>query len=186
MQHTLTVTSPRKAIPLPPVLAPPLISSHVTHPVPRTHNIPDQTLCQSDACKEAISDGSCTAAADMSSTIKEVSTAEPLMKLPGLVSRPFTLQQAVAEAITEAAYKQGSNDNLATVVVDLVGSRRYAIDLSAQNGSNSPAEEHIVGIAVSLEQQGLGDAIIPVPRRSTSPVACSLIDTKGTQLPLLC
>ncbi|KAK9917046.1 hypothetical protein WJX75_000279 [Coccomyxa subellipsoidea] len=59
-----------------------------------------------------------------------------------------------------------------------VTSPRKAIPLPP-NGSNSPAEEHIVGIAVSLEQQGLGDAIIPVPRRSTSPVACSLIDTKG-------
>ena len=39
--------------------------------------------------------------------------------LPGLVPRPLTLAEAVAEAITLAAYKQGSTDNLAALVVDL-------------------------------------------------------------------
>ena len=39
--------------------------------------------------------------------------------LPGLVPRPLTLAEAAAEAITLAAYKQGSTDNLAALVVDL-------------------------------------------------------------------
>ena len=44
----------------------------------------------------------------------------PVMpSLPGLVPRPLSLPEAVAEAITLAAYKQGSTDNLAALVVDL-------------------------------------------------------------------
>ena len=44
----------------------------------------------------------------------------PVMpSLPGLVPRPLTLAKAVAEAVTLAAYKAGSTDNLAALVVDL-------------------------------------------------------------------
>lgn len=44
----------------------------------------------------------------------------PVMpSLPGLVPRPLTLAEAVAEAVTLAAYKAGSTDNLAALVVDL-------------------------------------------------------------------
>ena len=39
--------------------------------------------------------------------------------LPGLAPRPITLTAAVAEAITMAAYRQGSTDNLAALAVDL-------------------------------------------------------------------
>lgn len=39
--------------------------------------------------------------------------------LPGLTPRPITLTAAVAEAITMAAYRQGSTDNLAALAVDL-------------------------------------------------------------------
>ncbi len=45
--------------------------------------------------------------------------APAMPSLPGLVPRPLTLPEAVAEAITLAAYKQGSTDNLAALAVDL-------------------------------------------------------------------
>ncbi len=156
----------------------------------QAHHASDQGvgLCQSDACREAQSHGSCAAAPAEYSIIEDVSAAEPLMKLPGLVARPLTLQQAVAEAITEAAYKQGSNDNLAAVVIDLVGPQRYAVEPSAQAGSNPPNEKRVTGDGIALEQQGLGDAadaMIPVPRRSTIAATSSLMDVKGAPGPLL-
>ena len=49
----------------------------------------------------------------------DIGHAGTLPRLPGLVPRPLTLAQAAAEAITLAAYRKGSTDNLAALVVDL-------------------------------------------------------------------
>ena len=58
--------------------------------------------------------------------------------LPGLVPRPLTLAEAVAEAITQAAYKQGSTDNLAALAVDLRPEWR-----SGSNFRGKPRELHL-------------------------------------------
>ena len=57
--------------------------------------------------------------ADNSGQAGHVGHAGMLSGLPGLVPRPPTLAQAAAEAITLAAYRKGSTDNLAALVVDL-------------------------------------------------------------------
>lgn len=93
----------------------------------------------------------------------------PVKKLPGLVPRPLTLPQVVAEAITEAAYKQGSNDNLATVAVDLIGPKRL---------TKVKSHEDIIHDANasgrSPQPQGRQSSF-PVPRRSTATSPSAII-----------
>ena len=100
--------------------------------------------------------------------------------LPALVmARPLTLPMAVAEAVTQAAYLQGSSDNLAVVAVDLMGAQRTATtaadaaaSIDDQDSGRSPA-----GAPVQpLEPTGVGFFSLSVPRRSTSAT------TKGLHL----
>lgn len=51
--------------------------------------------------------------------LRQTKGTQVLPGLSGLVPRPLTLAHVVAEAITQAAYRQGSTDNLAALVVDL-------------------------------------------------------------------
>lgn len=180
-------SGPVKAIPLPPVIVPPLIPSYPEPPVGSTHANKDQAFCSDEpGIRNNVNsaEDNCPGVPDVTSVNEEIGTREPLKKLPGLVARPFTLQQAVAEAITEAAYRQGSNDNLATVVVDLLGLQRYA-RVAAEKESAPPSEKHSSGDALRNKQQVLGDAtnvIIPVPRRSTLPAMPLLASMKGVLL----
>lgn len=184
-QHMLTHAGAPKAIPLPPVVTPPLVPSHSEHSVVQSS---PNTVCASqtdDASKDVAAEGSCTAARHFIDSGEYVSVAEPLKKLPGLVARPLTLQQAVAEAITEAAYRQGSNDNLATVVVDLRGAQRFAAGSMAWSRSSSAALEGQLEDARVVEVPALtpeASAMISVPRRSTVPATTSLTEEQGVLL----
>lgn len=177
-------SGPIKAIPLPPVFAPPLIPSYPEPQVGSTHASGDRASCSDEPGSRNIVSSAkdlCTAVPDAMSVNEEMGTREPLKKLPGLVARPFTLQRAVAEAITEAAYRQGSTDNLATVVVDLLGLQRYA-RVAAEKQSAPPSEKHSSEGALPNKEQGLSDAtnvMIPVPRRSTLPGIPLLANMKG-------
>ena len=180
-------SGPLKAIPLPPVIGPPLIPSYPEPPVQSIHANGGEAFCSDETGNHndiPSADNLCTAVPDLMSVKGETSTREPLKKLPGLVARPFTLQQAVAEAITEAAYRQGSNDNIATVVVDLLGLQRFARG-AADKQSTRPSKEHLSEDALPNKQQGLGDAanvMIPIPRRSTLPGIPLLANMKGVLL----
>lgn len=66
--------------------------------------------------------------------------AQVLPSLPGVVPRPLTLAEATAEAITAAAYKMGSTDNLAALVVDLQPEWRTISTLQHNRRSPEPAQ----------------------------------------------
>lgn len=167
---------PPKAIPLFPTKEPPLVASAVKQPESSglsgcSHELGVPcTPTNLRSFNVSVPADTAEAGWELVGQAEEVScsrgSAEPAVKkLPGLVPRPLTLPQAVAEAITEAAYKQGSNDNLATVAVRLVGPQQ-----TARGRAESPAG---VGSDLNMSQKAPrlqeGTHPFPVPRRSTAP-----------------
>jgi hypothetical protein len=178
-QHPLVSAGPPKAIPLLPVQEPPLVASPAETEAQSAESSRSEAvsmscsdvdsseaiqhcICQGQGDKER--DGPCDAS-DGSHVPRP-----PLKELPGLVPRPLTLPQAVAKALTEAAHKQGSNDNLAAVVVDLMGPRRFSPPSAAILRDSRGAAN------VSGMQDGEGRlADLLVPRRSTAMCPSSII-----------
>ena len=99
-------------------------------------------------------------------------------RLPGLaVARPMTLPAAVAGAIAEAAYQQGSSDNLAVVAVDLLGAQRSttedadtaaSMNMLHSRGSSDAA-------LVRAVEPAEGGFSLSVPRRGTAASTSGLL-----------
>lgn len=99
----------------------------------------------------------------------QIGHAQGLPSLPGVVPRPLTLAEATAEAITLAAYKMGSTDNLAALLVDLQAEWRTSSTLQHNRRRPEPAQggsRHAKRIQEGPELSGEG-ADYSLPWHST-------------------
>jgi hypothetical protein len=176
-EHALTAAAASpKAIPLPPVGTLALASS-----MPSVEDALEAALQQQEAVDDAAAerpgraqqDDADACQADRPAGLHCMLHSEASAgKLPGHRPRPLTLPQAVAEALTAAAYRQGSPDNLAVVAVVLGGGMHgradpaHAEESAGEQGMEN-SSQRAAGSAAPAAQQPL----LSVPRRGTAPGA---------------